>query len=57
MRDEKVYKDPKWVALAAWSNSSVAFKYPLKDVVVKSEKMKRYYDRTLYKYAKLINTL
>jgi hypothetical protein len=42
MRDEKVYKKPEYIALASWGNTMGAFKMPFKEVMEKSERLKRY---------------
>lgn len=42
MRDEAVYKKPEYIALATWGNMMGAFKYNLKDLLDKSERLKPY---------------
>lgn len=42
MRDRKIAKEKKWIALASWGNMMGAFKMPLKEVLVKSKRMRSY---------------
>jgi uncharacterized protein (DUF2461 family) len=42
MRDKKVYKEPKYIALASWGNTMGAFKMPFEDVMKKSKRLAPY---------------
>jgi len=42
MRDKAVYGRKKYIALAAWGNMMGAFKFPFKDILLKSKRMKPY---------------
>ena len=42
MRDESIKHKPEFIALAAWGNSMGSFKYPLEELIYKSEKISQY---------------
>jgi hypothetical protein len=44
MRDKKVHDKPEYVALSAWGNMMGAFKFPVKELLAKSERFATYKD-------------
>ena len=42
MRDEQVYNDPRWIALATWTNFQGAFKFDLTRLLKENDRFKGY---------------